>query len=557
MGRKKKAKKLIREAIKEQKKKNIKSPKKSKNNKKEKSKKLEKQIVEKKVFPIKKLLALIAFMFFSTTTILLIIFSFKATDIANFLPEEETVFFMSLNSDLDNLQNQKAIKSLSNNPIFSKKNIENKIGELFASSYDEKIKPWLGRNAGLILLRNDKQELSPIFFLEVKSKKKTLETLNIQDENRQIMPLPEYFFPKNDFLIKPSSLIILDSYFFFASEQALTDLLLAQRPETAKLIHSQSYQNIKINSPRKKIAFFFLNNQKLNSSDLRNLEDLFNIDLPKEFILDLFQIYLSEGISIFEENGTFLLSAFTNLKTPISQNENFTNNKLVSLIPDGTKTYFLTENLLKELIDFSKISQIDISPSLANTISKSLLTVITFEDDIKPILNHRAMVFALNKDKKGIILSQINEESKSKLKEILYLFAQANSGFDKEMATITLPDNTRYNEYIKVPKKILLESIENSETEYFFYTQNKKPINIYYSFIEDYAVIVSDPELIIEIQEKIKNEEKDYIDIKTNNIFYLNLEETLKTPYNPFKNLSIESVFQGGGIFSKTILKTK
>lgn len=553
MGRKSKAKKLIREALKEEKQKKL---------KKEKIVKSEKPKNKIKIhFPFKIIIALSLFLFFSCSTFFLILNSFKASEIARYFSEKNTVLTLELNSDFDNLQTLQAIKTLSKNSYLQVSNIKNEIGKLFSTDFNETIYPWLGRNAGFSLIRNEKQELDPIYFLEVKSIKKALSTFGITDTQRQIIPLPNYQFPKNDFFPKAKYLTIIDSYLFFSEESStLTALLKMQDKTVKKVSESKDYISIKKNLPEKKLAFIYLNNKQITSTDLSDIETISGNKYPKEFILSLFKFYNSEGISVYEKDNQFVLKAYTNIKNPIT---NYSSKKpfkpsLVSYLPANTISFFETQNLQKELSDFEHISGQNLANSIELALSKHLLSSISFETDIKDLLNFETVFFLTDKGEIGIILEKTDDLVNEKLSILIHSLAQNIAGFEKEVITSELPDGSSYQEYIKVPKEMLQESEKYQETNYYFYSQDNKPANIYFAYTNDATIISQSPEILISILDKINTKSNlNNQDINTNNVFYLNLEKTLPYVYNPFSSLSIENNYQDGGIVSSTILNLK
>ncbi len=502
MGRKKKAKKIIKEALKKDKKKTKSSPKKE-----------EKIIKPKKKFPFKKFLAFLSFLFFSSVTAFLLIASFQANEISKYFSEKDTILTFEINSDLKNVQTSSSLSALANTDI------KTTISNLFSTDFETKISPWLGRSAGIAFIRNEKLGLSPIYFMETASKKRAFEVLNISANGKQIITLPEYYFPKNDYFEKPLFLTVIDSYMFFSPHQeALTALLKMQNKSLEKLSKSQKYRNIKASLPSKRLAFLYINSENFVPGDLNDF------DLPTGLLLALSDIFTSEGISISENKGDFYLSSFTNLSKPYTSAQN----------EKGVPASFPYNQNLQAIFAFKN----------PKNFLKNVLSVTSRLETLYPgisTLLENDFAFSLSKNGEiGIMINSLDEKETSVLSDMIFSLAQSFEGFDKDIREATLPDGTKYQEYVKIPKQILTTEKYHETEKYFDYSGK-----IFLHLKEDFAIIsLSEDHLkmLLDADTKMK---------VASSTLKVNLNSDL------FYEITMESEIKNGGIFSSSKLKIK
>lgn len=493
MGRKKKAKKIIKEALKKDKKKTKQAPKKE-----------EKIIKPKKKFPFKKIFSVLSFLFFSSITAFLLVASFSPREISRYFNENEIVLSLEISSDLKNIRTKNALKALSLD------NVEKFFGEDFQDV--------LGRSLGLVLIRNENLTLSPIYFFEAKSVKKTFEHFKINDEQSQIIKLKTNLFPEIKMLENAKYLTVIDSYFFFSNDNSsLLSLLKMQNNEQKKLFYSEDFKNIYSKMPQNKLAFLFVNSKKIVSMDIS--DDTF----PKELFLSLTKIFPSQGISLHEENGEFLLSSYSNSTFDFSQIEG-RGEKILSFPKAQKSLIFLGISNPKNILE-KFVSQID-------------------EDTQKLLTNDFAISFS--EESLNIMISGLDEKEEKMVEEQIFSFVQGLVGYEKDTREITLPDGNTYLEYYKIPKQIISNQKYHSGVKYFDFSGE-----IFFLMNNGLGIISNN-----------ENSLKEIIDSSSNisfedNILVLNLKEVLGKELLPFSEIEVKNKFEAKGVYSKSKLILK
>jgi hypothetical protein len=508
MGRKKKAKKIIKEALKKDKKKTKSAP-----------KKVEKSLKPKKKIPLKKILAFLSFLFFSSVTAFMLIASFHANEIAKYFSEKDTILTFEINSDLKNINTEKSLTALFQNDL------KNNLSSLFSTDYETKISPWIGRSAGFALIRNENMGLSQIYFIETKSVKKAFSILNINAKGTQIISLPEYYFPKNDYFEKPLFLTVIDSYLFFSPNQAaLTKLLQMQNDTDKKLFKSPDFRKIKENSPSQRLAFLFVNSKYISALDLSAFS------LPTGLLLSLSDVFTSEGLSVWEKSGDFYLTSFTTLSKPSPISQNVESKNFSFPYDKNLLAFFAFKNPKNFLTDILSVT------NRLETLYPGAVSLLENE-----------FAFSLSENGEiGIMIKSLDENENKTLADLVFSLAQSFEGFDRDIREQTLPDGTKYQEYVKVPKQILTTEKFHSGKKYLDFSGK---IFLFQNGSES-MVSTSEKHLtdLIDSTSKVSTKSA---------LLKVNLEKAIKSATNPFSEMTLELMFKNGGIAGSSKLKIK
>jgi len=547
MGRKSKAKKLIREALKEEKQKSKKNTKNKKSEKKKKLKKIH--------FPFKKIIAICSFLLFSLSTAFLLYYTHKTVEVGKYFAHSSTILTLEINSDFENLQTLQGIKSLSKNPFFTFSALKKSISDFFNVNYESDISPLLGKKVGLSVQKNNEQKLFLIYFFESKNPEKTLEKFKINSQVGEIIPLPEHNFPENSIIKKQNFITQIDKFFFLSETEENLQFFLNnyEDSEIDKLNQKQDFQNIKRNLAGPFLAFLYLNNEIITPTDLIIFEDISNLELPKQIILSFLKNYRSEGIRIFEKNGDFIMEAFTNNEIKDLQPSTPFKPELTPFALEDTIAFYSTQNLLNDIKSTEQI----IDDKIENIFESIYPKSFDFSNDIATLIDLEALILLGEKKDISILFNISDKNSIEKFEEIIFFLSQNILGFDKEIISSQLPDGTIYQEYIKVPKQLQKETEVFASVPYYFYSHDKNLGNLFFTELNNIFIVSENPDTLTKIIEKIVSSPEQDKTYNSKNLIYLNLEKTFKSEINPFKDLFIESFPKNNGVLSTTILKTK
>lgn len=533
MGRKSNAKKVIRELLKEkeeekkgilkklkkQSKKDLKQELKASKKTEKPKKPKKKKKTPKKISPQNKqrifggLLSLIMISILIFIATFLLQKALKPAPIAIYLPAEQTVFSLELNTDINHLQNLKTFQLLENHPAHSLESIINKFETTFAINFDQSVRPWLGRNLGFAILNNE-TTTDQIIFIESTNHSLALKNLSPESEIStneiytlsQKKDLPAIF----SFIDYPNNFTFIDSYVVFAQTPEILESIKTSTSE--RLYDSESYRRVDDNLPLQKIAFLYIDFKRIKSNQVPSLGPV-----PSQFISSFMEQFDSEGIALIAKDDKFAIQSFINIDTETRGEINTLEEKyqasLLKSIPEDTLAIWSAKDFEAKINRFSSAISPNIETILGNIASELFGSELNIDTDLLPLLKKEFVFFIDYPESLNLLFETSSQEDKEKIENILYLYAQKNAGFHQEISTHELEDGTIAKELVAVPKEVVKESI--TETKITVLRLPEKDLEIFYTFIDNLALISTSEESVQKI-------------IRTHNGQHPNLKDSAK-----------------------------
>lgn len=559
MGRKSKSKKVIRE-LKEQ----TTEPKKkggffkffSKKKKSEAAKKSEEKIIPKEVIPEtpkkpkiaikinkKKLfggvLALIMLAILVSVGYLLFQKAFRAQPVAKLLPAESTITLLEINTNFEHNQLKKTFNLLSKHPEFSKEKIIEKIETFLAVNYETELKPWLGREVAMAVVSLNEQDAQKVYFVEAISKTNAeafLKKYNLSEK--------KHGDQKTYQIDGPFHLTFINDYLVFTeSEETLNYLIDFQKEKNEKLYNSPQYRKIDNNLPLNRTAFLYVDFKKINTNFYKQFSFLNENKIVSEIINPLLQLFDAEGVCLVAMDENFALQSFMSLNPSISENSEYLsvqekyNADLTEYIPSDVLALWGGENLeyqlkrLTEIMAGGKDTSMALFDSVLQNYSRQYFgTDINLHLDILPLLNREFAVAIESINNKTIykLLFELDEPEIEikKLHQIANNFATVGAVFEPKIVEHTLPDGTVGREIVAIPEEITKSESTYKEFTIYELKMGKQAWGIYYTVMDNIAVVSTDLESIklsIDVAKKVKPSLKD------SNIYASSLEPIMKS----------------------------
>lgn len=510
MGRKSKAKKILREQTQamEEEKQLAKAKKKSKKTAEKVStdgepRKLRFKINKKKLFG--GILALIMLAILGAVAYLIFEKAFRAEPIAKFLPAESTVAILEVNTNFDHAQLNKSFELLKNNPAYSKEKLISYAEKLFNFNYEADLKPWLGREAGIAYLNSakDNNAAYPIFFAEVMSK------VNVEKSLQKFSPKENIYTGTKTYSITlpsgPASLTFIGDYLFVSpQEQAIFQLLDSQNSSTPKLYSTDKYRRVDNNIPLNRTAFIFLNFDQLSDAFLHQLPFLDRVSMVtiKPFI----RSFDSEGAALIALNKDFSIQTFLTLHSNNSGNASYFSFEkkysasLANYLSKDTLALWGGQNLESEIqktvstfAGGEDSSQMIVDQILQTYTQRYFGQSTNFKEDILPLLK-KEFAFAVetqgNENVYKLIFELDSAQSDSvKLQQLAKDFASYGGIFEPKVVEHTLPDGTIGKEIVAAPEEITRNETSYNDTTIYELKMGKQNWSIYYTIIDDIAII--------------------------------------------------------------------
>lgn len=524
MGRKSNTKKIVREIVKEkEQKQNTKILKKKKSKKllKEEAKeeavsnvvpkkKVPKKVTKKTSKPDKKKkkirkinkaqmlgagLTVIMLAILASSGFLLLQKVFRPQSVARFLPNEETILTLELNSNFDHHQITKSFNLFRNHPDYTQEKFIEFIEKNSHLNYQTDLQPWVGRVAGITFSHSKTSpgEINFYLFAEMYSQEMAEEFL----EKDSVKSMNYYH-------------AYIDNYLFLSKQEAaIKELVEFQQTDAPRLNSNPKYRKISNNLPINKVVFLYLNFNGLSSEMLQNISlippENENISLLK--LSPLLSLLDSEGFALIALDDKFVIQSFLNLdmekigETYITFEEKYMANLLDYVSADALGVWGgrNIEFQLKRNFDVLASGNEEVigvfNKIFNNYTQKYFGTEISLNRDILPLLD-KEFAFVIENDEDTLIfkilieLGDAGEDAKN-IHNIANNFAKVGAVSEPKMIEYTLPDGTISHEIIAVPEEMV-----NKESSYKNHTVYEIQIGgraqgIYYTVFDNYAVITS------------------------------------------------------------------
>ncbi|MBU1151498.1 DUF3352 domain-containing protein [Patescibacteria group bacterium] len=537
MGKKSKAKKVIRELVKEKQKeekdKSIrkkskkelkKEAKKEAEKKKNTSKKHKPSKPKKEQSPKKRIskqtifgsvLVLIMVTILSSVGYLLFVKALKASPIAKILPVETTVLSLEINTDPNHAQVIKSKKLMENHLEYSAEGLENFIFQNFGLEMENDLKNWLGRSVGLAYVKSSKENnaINKLYFAEITNKELAEDSLEGQINNYEGYEI--YQGVKGNYATFINDFLLLSE-----KEQAIYEIIDAQKFD--KLYSSSDYRRINNNMPLNKVAFAYMDFQKIDNSFLQLFPYLSEKGLSYEIIAPFTSIFKSEGVSLIAGEDKFIMQNFTNLNRNNLDAQEYISNKskykgyLTDYIPQDAKAYFGGQNLenqIKKFIDILSNGEGDsvllYDSIIQNYIQKYFGENLNFQTDLLPFFANE-YGFAISEVQGKDVYTMLIQLEKPKedsvaLAKIADTFSEVGGLFEPQIVEHILKDGTKSREIIAIPEEIKRETLSYENIQISAMKIGERNWGLYYAFLENVAVVSGNLETLKNIIDTTKS----------------------------------------------------
>jgi hypothetical protein len=502
MGRKSKAKKIIRQQVEE--------------GAKEKGLKINKKKPHIPRFKINKkklfggILALIMLAILVAVGYLIFERAFRAEPIAKFLPADSTVALVEVNTNFDHTQLDKTFNLLKGHPEYSKESLI-KFGETFFSLvYETDVKPWLGREVGVAYMNSAKETnvVYDLYFAEV------LSQTNVEKFIQRYKPVENIYTGNKTYNVKlPGGshyITFLNNYLIASpSEQAIFQLIDGQSGSNQKLYFTPQYRKVDNNLPLNRTAFLYVNFNQLSDNFLHKLPFLNSTGVSIAMVKPLLNAFDSEGAALIALDSDFAVQTFLSLKGDNSNNSNYLSFEkkydasLAAYLPKTTLAFWGAEDLESELqktlstfTGGDDSSQMLADQILQNYTHKYFGQDTNFKDDIFPLFKNEFSL-SIEKNKNQDVYKLVfglgaAQSDTVKIHQLASNFASYGGIYEPKVVEHTLPDGTVGKEIVAAPEEIL--KLENSYqgTTIYELKMGKQGWSIYYAIVNELAVICND-----------------------------------------------------------------
>lgn len=486
MGRKSNAKKIIREVVKEKAQKE-----KGKKAKSQVVKTVEPPVVETKPRPeFKKIFKQHRQKFTISATVILgafLIFfaycllqrAFRPVDIAKFLPEDSVVAFVTINTDERHDQHLKAVNLLKDT-AYSKEYFIDYIQDRTSYNFETDIRPWLGRQAGLALLKDPNNQLQTYIFAEFRS-------------SELVAPFLQKF---------PDAAFLLDDYLVFGPENSLKKQI--QKPQNP-LIDSKQYRRTIDHLPFNQAAFAYIDFRNVSADILKKVPFLNSAKLSFNELRPLLNTLHSEGLSLRALDQNFALQTYLALSdetldqgSNLKSRQNY-HGELLKLLDQNTIALWAGENLenrlrvLLEILTGGNQNNAALFDKLVEQYTRKYFgPAVNFNQDILPLLR-KEFAFAIEeidgkKSYKFLLEVSFPAKDAERLHQIANSFASMGAVFEPQIVEHTLPDGTIAKEIVAIPEKILKEQSTYQDHTIYELKMGSQGWGIYYTLVDDIAI---------------------------------------------------------------------
>ncbi len=555
MGRKSNRKKQVRELDEEKKKSKVK---KQTSKKKTTAKKLPKlKLDRQQVFGI--VLSAVMLAILVSVGYLLFQRAFKPQSIAKFLPADNTILTLEVNSNLEHQQLAQGFGLLKNYPDFSKDGLIKMFESEFLLNYQTDIKPWLGRQIGLALVKSNKQEggLFTYYFAEIVTPESALKFL--KDKSVQ-----STYGNQNVYLMTDGpEVTFLGNYMVLSNQEgAIAEIIDFQSSKDDHLYATKEFRQIRNNLPVNNLAYFFLNFQKLDENAFKMiLPFLYEKGIAAEIVDPLIELFSAEGMTLVALEDKFVIQSFLSLDSDSLIDSDYLGldlkytADLAEYASPEVIAFWGGQDLdyqLKRMIEvFASDNEqaIEVFDSILQSYTQKLFgSEVSLTMDILPLLKNE---FALSLEQLNdqnvytllIELGDVSEDTK-KVNKIADNFAKVGAVFEQKLVNYVLPDGTPSQEIVAIPKAITKEEKHYEGRTIYEMQIDNGSSGVYYTFIDE-LVVISNSEMGIKQTVDIANNQKESINEQamfasliepvlnsSDEISYFNFEKLLPIMFN-------------------------
>ncbi len=444
------------------------------------------------------ILAFVAFLLFQK--------AFRAQPIAKFLPAQNTVATLEINSNPTHHQITKAVNLLKNHSQYSKDSLKEYVEKRFDLDYERDLSLWLGRSLGMAILNfDDANGINIVYFTEFISKS-NLETFlrenTVEEEGYKDYRM--YFYDDSFHMTK-----VADYLFIAENKDALKKIIDSREKREPVLYGSSKYRRIDNNLPLGKLAFAYINYEAVDDAFFKHFPALSEQGLSMRVVRPLMDSFKAEGIALVAMDDNFAIQSFLSLSdqvvdqtaTYLSAQKKYRAD-LLGYVPPEVVAFWGGENLetqAKRLIkvvsggDLLYISGFE--TLMKNYVEKYFGADIDLEEDIFPIVRNEFLIVLEEDEDEKIykLIANLNENQSAAVKvhEIAEKFAELGAIFEPKVVEHTLPDGTVGREIVAIPKQITKEELEYGDYKIFELNMGEENKSLYYAIADGIAIITN------------------------------------------------------------------
>jgi hypothetical protein len=439
--------------------------------------------------------------------------AFRAQPIAKILPAANTIALVELNTNFEHHQLTKAFNLLKDHPTFSEQKLIESLEAKTGLTFKSDIEPWLGRQGGLAFLlpsNTDHQEqLHSVYFAEI------LNQQNFQKFLKKNIDSSSEYKGAKIYKLGNYQLTELQDYLAFTdSEEAMKALVEAQTPSTAKLYDYEQYRRLDDNMPLIKTAYIYLNFSNISTSFLQKFPLLTEKGLSLDKIQPIIPMLETEGMALIAEDDNFVIQSFLSLNHELAKDSQYLSYQhkydatLTEFVRSDVLAFWGATNLehqikrLLEVLSGGDRATLTVFDALVNSYTQKYFgSDINFNRDILPLFNDE-FAFAIekpsdnSKNNQAIykLLLELNSPEKDaiKIQELASSFALVGAVFEPKVVERELEDGTIAREIVAIPEEIGKEELEYLDTTIYQLKIGQQDWGIYYSIIDNTAIIASD-----------------------------------------------------------------
>lgn len=565
MGRKSNAKKKVRKLVeekektqkkkflgkktkKELKKEIIKSKKASKSTSKSKKKKTSpssklkakvlaiKQKVDKRTF-FGGVFTLIMLLILVSVAYLIFEKAFRPTPLAKYLPEEHTIALLELNTNTEHNQFFKTFELLEDYSQYSPEKIKTYMENKFSINFDTDVSPWLGRQTGVAYIHSQKEKgkILKFYFAEIFSPKNATDFLSGKE-------LESYEGHKIYKLEQPLYITFIDEYLVFTTDEAgIYEFIDMQKD--SPLYSSAKYRKINNNLPLSKAAFLYIDFDEMTDGFFKELPILSEKGVSMETIQPLTKLFEAEGFALIAMDDNFAIESFLSLDTGKLKGGQYItfankyNARLTEYILDDVVAFWGGANLeyqLKRMVEVlaggDKAAILVFEHLLESYAQKYFGQETNLEKDILKLFSSEFALAIEQIDEKYIYKLVIELDNPNtdaiKLQELANNFALTGGIFEPKVVEHELEDGTISRELVAIPEEVVKNEIEYNGKIIYGLEMGKRDWGIYYTLIDDIAVIANN---ILGVESTIDILENNKKSLKETAIFTHNIRPVLRT----------------------------
>lgn len=430
--------------------------------------------------------------------------AFRAQSIAKLLPEDSVIASLEINTNFEHSQVIKTLNLLKNYPEYSKDSLFNYVEKKIGLNYENDLKSWLGRSAGVAYLQSQKETGSvyELYFAEIISQESAKAFFS--KNNAETYEDATVYSLKN----KMYATSVDDYAFLSLDKNAIYEIIDAQENGKQMLYSADKFRHIDDNLPINRVAFIYLDFEKINNGFLKNFPFLSEKGLSLETAAPLFKMFRAEGFAVMALSKDFIVQSFLSLNTENLDNSQYVtfrekyNADLTDYVSKDALAFWGGQNLeyqLKRIIEVISAKNDDavsfINMLIQNYVQKYFGSQVNFKEDLLPLFKQEFALAVESIEGKNIYKVLIKladpESNQSTLQRISENFAQSGGVFDPQIVEHKLPDGTISKEIIAVPEQ--MQKVDSTYKDVIIHglKVGNKDWGIYYAIINDVAVVAT------------------------------------------------------------------